>query len=383
MKEDLKVTQLKLLNKHKVLFEFIVNVANQIIRQSQLSDILIATKYCTNNTAVTRLLQKLEQAELVKRDREENNIYKYVQVTKTAVRFVTGEKAITPKTAGDIRAVRNAMKIEVLKHYFLKENMSLAELSNSVTVKEMSNLFNKRDTFYRALRGNDLAFHSFNNKSSNLFFHQKERNDLSEYRRNNIKDTAHKHEKIGKTGVKLDRRCWTLDDLKNRQIYLIGAGLSNPRASERESWIDAHYSKIEGFEAKTLHLKFTYLVQNAEPNRRTIINNLLEIVKWTKRTFKMHWSYFIKKNSIKKAIVNVEVDIDIIFLNKIALKNADTDDLLDWFERKMRRKATQAEYKYRFNIDFKEFNINPHNEHLKAKDKNKDDDEQEQEDPAE
>lgn len=363
MKEDLKVTQLKLLNKHKVLFEFIVNVANQIIRQSQLSDILIATKYCTNNTAVTRLLQKLEKAELVKRDREENNIYKYVQVTKTAVRFVNGEKAITPRVSGDIRAVRNAMKIEALKHYFLKENMSLTELTNAVTIKTVSNLFNKRDSFYQAIRANDLAFHSFNNKSSNLFFHQKERSDLTEYRRNNIKDTAHTHEKSGKTGAKLDRRCWTLDDLKNRQIYLIGAGLSNPRASER-NWIDTQYSEIENFEPKTLQLKFIYLVQNTEPNRRTLVNNLLEVAKWTKRTFKMHWDYFIKKNNIKKAIVNVEVYIDIVFLNKISLKNADTDDLLDWFERKMRRKATQAEYKYSFNINFKEFNINPHNEHL-------------------
>lgn len=367
MTNDLKATQLKLLNKHRALFGFIVNVGNQIIRQSQLSDILIATKYCTNNTAVTRLLQKLEQADLVKRDREENNIYKYVQVTKTTVRFITGEKAITPRITGDIRAVRNAMKIEVLKHYFLKENMSLEELTKLATITTVSNLFNTRDTFYQAIRANDLAFHSFNNKTSNLFFHQKERHDLTEYRRNNIKETAHKHEKTGKTGVKLDRKCWTLDDLKNRQIFLIHAWLSNPRPSERESWIDAHYSEIEGFEAKTLHLKFTYLVQNTEPNRRTIINNLMEIVKWTRRTFKMHWSYFIKKNGIKKAIVNVEVDIDVVFLNKIALKNADTDDLLDWLERKMRRKATQAEYKYRFNINFKEFNINPYNEHLKDK----------------
>ena len=72
-------TQQDLLIEHKALFELIVIISNQIIRQAQLVDILLETNYSKNRTAVTRLLQKLEESKLIIRGKEENSKHRYVQ----------------------------------------------------------------------------------------------------------------------------------------------------------------------------------------------------------------------------------------------------------------------------------------------------------------
>ena len=56
-----KITQKELLIKHEQFFRLIILISNQIIRQSQLTEILLKTNYCKNAVAVTRLLQRLER----------------------------------------------------------------------------------------------------------------------------------------------------------------------------------------------------------------------------------------------------------------------------------------------------------------------------------
>ena len=50
-----------------------------------------------------------------------------------------------------------------------------------------------------------------------------------------------------------------------------------------------------------------------------------------------------KRKIIKKAIVNVEVDIDVILLNDRAFNNLDRDDLIDWFKRKIRLRLRHSQ----------------------------------------
>ena len=52
--------QLELLEKHRSVFELLVVIANQSIRQEQLTNVLVGSGYCKTNVAVTRLLKDLE-----------------------------------------------------------------------------------------------------------------------------------------------------------------------------------------------------------------------------------------------------------------------------------------------------------------------------------
>ena len=47
-----KLMQQDLLIQHEPVFQLIILISNQIIRQSQLTEILLKTNYCKNPTAV-------------------------------------------------------------------------------------------------------------------------------------------------------------------------------------------------------------------------------------------------------------------------------------------------------------------------------------------
>ena len=169
-----KLTQKDLLIQHEQVFRLIILISNQIIRQSQLTEILLKTNYCKNAVAVTRLLQRLEEFDLIKRGKEEATNYKFVQVTKTALKYIKGKDAVLVKVTGVIRETKNAVRVEMFRYYFLKENMTLEEVLNLATQDSVSNLFNSHDAFYDSLLANDLAFDSFNSKSSNFFLQKAE-----------------------------------------------------------------------------------------------------------------------------------------------------------------------------------------------------------------
>ena len=82
----LKDKQAELLKKHESVFYVLVNVSNQMIRQEQLTKILIDSNYKTNAVGVTRLLKELEDAKLLKREQFEREKTKVVVACKPAIR---------------------------------------------------------------------------------------------------------------------------------------------------------------------------------------------------------------------------------------------------------------------------------------------------------
>ena len=104
-----KITQQDLLIQHEQVFRLIILISNQIIRQSQLTEILLKTNYCKNAVAVTRLLQRLEEFDLIKRGKEEATNYKFVQVTKTSLKYIQGQNAVLVKVTRVIRETMNAV----------------------------------------------------------------------------------------------------------------------------------------------------------------------------------------------------------------------------------------------------------------------------------
>lgn len=367
-----KLTQKDLLIQHEQVFRLIILISNQIIRQSQLTEILLKTNYFKNAVAVTRLLQRLEEFDLIKRGKEEATNYKFVQVTKTALKHVKGQNAVLVKVTRVTRETMNAVKVELFKHYFLKDNMTLEEVLNLATQDSVCTLFNSKDKFYDTLSANSLAFHSFNSKSSNFFLQKREIEYVKSQQQRRLDkntkrvalDESEKRKKISKD----DRRCWTLETLAQRQIYLIEAFLNDVSEEVRMDWVDAHFKDVKRFEPKTLHLRFALLTISDSPDKRNLVKSIMNIAKYIRRTFKMHESYFIRNNEIKKAIVNIEVEIDVVLLNNKALKKLDQADLIDWFKKKMqlrlRRENTLVSFKHSFNINFISANVNQNNEHL-------------------
>ena len=357
-------TQQDLLIEHKALFELIVIISNQIIRQAQLVDILLVTNYSKNRTAVTRLLQKLEESKLIIRGKEENSKYRYVQATKTAIKFVKGPNASPNKPTNGTREVRNAVMVELFRLYFLKPEMTLEEATTKAIKGTVSNLFGSDETFYNVLSKNKLAFHSFNSKSSSFFKQKDEIEYYMDQKRNHFDESVRPQEGAKKKINKIDQRCWTLKTLKKRNTFLISATLMNPPQLLKDDWIDAYYKEIEGFEPKMLTVKFAIVTLSTDPNNYNLTNSILNVIKFVKRSFKMHYNYFIQKNEIKKAITNIHVIVDVILLNEIALKNVDQEDCFKLLEKKLKRHQTVNNFKYTYKINFKSVNVNEHNEHL-------------------
>lgn len=364
-----KLTQKDLLIQHEQVFRLVIVVSNQILRQSQLTEILLKSNYCKNLTAVTRLLQRLEEFDLIKRFKEETTNFKSIQVTKTALKFIKGQNSVLVRGSGVIRETKNAVRVEMFKHYFFKEGMTLKEALDIATKESVSTLFNSPHKFYDSLLANDLAFHSFNSKSSNFFLQKGEVDYVKQQQRQSLdknleRNGARKEKKINSDY----RRCWTLEKLGTHQIYLVDSYLNDSVASENNAWIEEHFGDIEDFKPKTLHLRFALVTISTEPDKHQLVKSLMNIYKYVLKTFKLHESYFIRNKGIKEAIVNVEVDIDVILLNDRAFNNLDRDDLIDWFKRKirlrLRHSQTLESYKHHFNVSFLSMNVNPNNEHL-------------------
>ena len=367
-----KITQKDLLVKHEQVFRLIILISNQIIRQSQLTEILLKTNYCKNAVAVTRLLQRLEEFDLIKRGKEEATNYKFVQVTKTSLKYIQGQNAVLVKVTRVMRETMNAMKVELFKHYFLKENMTLEEVLNLATQDSVCTLFNSKDKFYDTLSADSLAFHSFHSKSSNFFLQKRQMEYIKQQQRLSIDRNMERgnltdEEKKNKIRRE-DRKCWTLETLEKRQVYLVDWNLKNPSEKAKNEWIDNHFKDVEELEPQTLQLKFALITISDHPNKRSLVKNLMAIYSYVHRTFKLHESYFIKKNNIKRAIVEVEVEIQVILLNDRAANYLDLEDLEDWFKKKirlrLRRKNVLESYKHHFHISCLSVGVNPKNEHL-------------------
>lgn len=370
--------QQKLLIKYEQVFRLIVLISNQIIRQSQLVQILDDTNYAKSSNTISRMLHEFELFELIKRFKEEATNFKAIQVTKTALKFVQGQSAVLVRTSGVIRETKNAIRVEMFRHYFLKEGMALKEALDIATQESVSTLFNSHYKFYDSLLANDLAFHSFNSKSSNFFLQKSEINFVKQQQRESLDKNLERNGAKKENKINSDyRRCWTLEKLATHQIYLVDSYLNDPAKSLENSWIEEHFGRFEDFKPKSLHLRFALVTISTEPNKQQLVKALMNIYKYVLRTFKLHESYFIRNKRIKEAIVNVEVDIDVILLNDIALNNFNCADLEDWFKRKirlrLRRNQMLESYKHHFHVNFLSMQVNKNNEHVSIEDDHEDD----------
>ena len=361
--------QEKLLIKHEQVFRLIVLISNQIIRQSQLVQILDDTNYAKSSNTISRMLHDFELFELIKRFKEEATNFKVIQVTKTALKFVKRQNAILVRPSGVIRETKNAMRVEMFRYYFLKDRMPLKDALDIATQESVSNLFNSPDKFYNSLLTNDLAFHSFNSKSSNFFLQKSEIEYVKQQQRQSLDKNLERNGAEKNTRSSVDyRRCWTLEKLATHQIYLVDSYLNDPAKSLENSWIEEHFGRFEDFKPKSLHLRFALVTISTEPNKQQLVKALMNIYKYVLRTFKLHESYFIRNKRIKEAIVNVEVDIDVILLNDMALNNFNCADLEDWFKRKirlrLRRNQMLESYKHHFHVNFLSMQVNKNNEHV-------------------
>lgn len=360
---SLKDDRIKLLNDHKVIFELIVIVSNQIIRQEQLTKILIETNYCTNAVAVTRLLKRFEDVKLIKRYKEGSPARKMIQATKPSLDFVMGKGIVVKPAESEIRSLRNAVMVELFRTYFIKSELTLSEALELALNTSNSNLFKSSESFYSALNQNDLAFHSFNSKSSSYFSQLQEINDVKNQKKAHMEVTASTREKTGKINA-FERKCWTLDDLKNRQIYFRDFELVDPTIEEKIEWIGAHYHRFKWFEPKILELNFTLMTLSSNPSKKDLVGRLFNLHKFVKKSFKMHHSYFIEDKKIGLAAVKVRVNVEVVVINDYALNNIDQADVVDWIERKIARYSNSYSFKYDINVTFKSLNINNQNEHL-------------------
>ena len=361
--------QEKLLIKYEQVFRLIVLISNQIIRQSQLVQILNETNYAKSSNTISRMLIDCELFGLIKRFKEETTSFKSIQVTKTVLKFIQGQNAVVVRGSGVIRETKNAIRLEMFKHYFLKKGMSLKEVLDIATQESVSTLFNSPHKFYNCLLANDLAFHSFNSKSSNFFLQKAEVDYVKQQQRQSLDRNLERSGAKKENKISSDyRRCWTLEKLATHQIYLVDSYLNTPAKSLENNWMEEHYGGIEDFKAKTLHLRFALVTISTEPNKQQLVKSLMNIYKYVIRTFKLHESYFIKNKGIKEAIVNVEVDVDVIMLNDIALNNFNCADLDDWFRRKirlrLRRNQMLESYKHNFQVNFLSMQVNKNNEHV-------------------
>lgn len=366
----MKEKQTKLIEKHKPVLQLIGIISNQVIRQSQLSEILIQTNYVSNKDAkheskkagVSRLLKELEDHKLISRARLKYSREKIVKIRNAGLKAVSDKPMIKSTENGKLRSLRNAVRIEIFKRYFIQPGLSLSECVDNALNHQVSNLFTSNQNFYKELKKDQLALHSFNTKSATFFKQEAEIKNRLRQKRQHMDDNVRN---AGPNKLReFKKSYWTLEDLRERQIYLIDFTLTEPTEFDLNDWINQHYSFSKSFEPLTLNLNFNYLILSSTPQKRDIVGNLMNIAKYVKRTFKFHHSYFQKDKGIQKAIVNVKAKIDLTLINHLVLDDVEKQAIEEWFEKKLKRYLTGFDFKYNFKIQFKQLGLNGKNEHI-------------------
>ena len=312
----LRDKQAELLKKHEHVFYVIVNVSNQIIRQEQLTKILIAGGYKSRPVDVTRLLKELENAKLLKRDQLEKEKTKIVVACKPAIRHILGDKVANIKlqTNTEVRDVRNYIKAElfyeqyVLTHETLESAVAKAKISSNT-------LFNSSEQVYQAIESEKISRlfrHSFRSNST-IFKQYEEFKDLKRQRTEHTKKSAHTREKQDYE-YEFKRNLVTFEDLKAREIYLAGISTRGATKEDIEHWRmnflhNGNASKV------VLVLNFKVVVPNLSPRNKNIGERILYLNKFVREAFKGLES----NNKEVQMIIKTEVNIDVVCANKSEL----------------------------------------------------------------
>lgn len=358
--------------KHKSVLQLIVIISNQLIRQDLLVDILTKTKYCTDHTAVSKLLKNLEDAKLIKRDRLIYSRNKIVQIKRAGLEFVLGPKAIPLKKSknGEIMLLSRICKVELFREHYLTDGCSLDEAMNKA-LSDHSNLFKDTQFIYDFLRKDRLAYDSFHTKSSTFYRQEDEikrrlkdaRFHLDQVRRGNEHDKVEETEQQEvrqKELYEVRKRCWTFEDLKTRNIFVSNMYLRKPTQESLDDWIDRHYlfQRItNGFQNETLVLEFDYLTISSTPDIYALLKGIMNIVIFVKKSFRMHDSFFQEGKKIKRAIVEIDCVINVRFINENVLNSVDLDKIMKIFEKRLDKYMLGRDFKYKFKLNFDHLNV--------------------------
>ncbi len=88
-----KDNRLKVAKKYKAVLWLIYRISNQLIRQDQLTKILVESKYCANSGSVSKILKELEDNKLIKKSRIKHQRNNNIQLCKPGICFITKKQS--------------------------------------------------------------------------------------------------------------------------------------------------------------------------------------------------------------------------------------------------------------------------------------------------
>lgn len=359
----MKKYQKEIIDKHRVLFEFMIIVCRRQFKMRQVTKILIQTGYCRNKSAVSRLFKEFRECEVIY-DRIIDDV-KLMEVPMVVVRYVMGPDVFRKKSGSVIADTRTEMMIALFKREYLDKGHDLKSALEQIEYDGF-NLFTGSQRFYDILNYQDddgkyasIAFCSFNNKLSKFFRQEREMKKRLRSKRENLRATAHKR---GNNGVREDRHYWILSDFKSRCIYFKNMRLKE--MTEPNEWVQLNLEPY-GIKPYTLEFNFIYLTHEWNPNEDTIFKQIARLYRYIRESFKFHHIFFLREKRIKTTVAEIVVNVEIITLNDIAKDNVRQEKIIKKMERIMNKGEYLYEnYKYHLNISCSQLDINQANEHL-------------------
>lgn len=355
----MKDKQLKIAEKHRAVLILIYKISNQLINQDQLTKILIESKYCTNKIAVSRLLKLLEDNKLIKRSRLKRERHKVVQICKPAIRIIKNKDSKQVATikhtigTGHARSCRNGFMTEFFYQNYIKNtDLTLIKaLQHCINSDFSINLYKSSQNFYNILdkKYKEVLQDSFSTQST--YFQQL--NTIKESRRYNRELFKYKTQG-GVEPKEYIAKVLTLDDLKNRQIYL-----TNAKVTRNKDENEFYQKNCPQLTPLTLKLKFIHFIYAAQPRVINIKRQYNFFQKFIEKSFVLRYSDDFKREETERAFVHIEVDFEVIFLNEIAF-----NEINDKIFREIEKETVMIGNTITFNFNIKQYNINRFNEHL-------------------
>lgn len=312
----LRDKQAELLKKHEAVFYILVNVSNQMIRQEQLTKILIDSHYKTNAVGVTRLLKELEDSKLLKREQFEREKTKVVVACKPAIRYILGDKVANIKlqTNSEIRDVRNYIKAELFYEQYVLKHDTL-ELAVAKAKTSSNTLLNSSEQVYQVIETKKISRlfkHSFCDNST-IFKQYEEFKELKRQRTEHTKKSAHTREKQDYE-YEFERNLATFEDLKAREVYLTRISTRGATKEEIKHW-RSNYLNNGNASKLVLVLDFKVVVPNLSPRNKNVGEKILYLNKFIRESLKG----LETSNKEVQMVIKTEVNIDVVCANKSAL----------------------------------------------------------------
>lgn len=368
----MRKAQLKVLEKHKILLEFIIVVGKKRIRLDQLKEILIQVGYCKDEPAVSRVIRELIEEKLIHEVKSKRN--KIIELPTPVIRHLMGEKSSRNKIAGVVRDQRAAMSLALFKREYLDKGHDLESGMNAMR-EDGFNLFTDSSKYYDFLTSQtedyaSVVYCSFDNRYSTIFKQKKEMRNRLKRQQAHIEMTARTRQKTGQS-VKVDKKIWILDDLKARSVYLKNIELKEIEEFNKDNnWVQSWYNAID-VKPYEMDLNFVFLVHEWNPSEDNMLKQLMRLYKYVRTSFRFHCPFFLREKRIKTSAVKINIHVDVVLMNDIAYQNVNQEKLTKKIKRvKSKGEYVLNEWRYPFNVTFSHVDVNCFNEHLLKNKKN-------------